>query len=550
MVLVAWTVRSRCVIGILRSVYCVQYGIMASDTMVESPAFINEPFSDFTDPQTAQQMREAIKSAISTLNRPRYPLILGGKEVDTTAEITSINPAHPGQVIGVHAAADASHVPAAVAAASDALPGWSALAPEERAQFLFRVAEVLRKRKMEFSALMVLEAGKNWEEADADTAEAIDFLEYYAHQALELAKAAPLQYPGEQNRFLYLPLGVGAVLPPWNFPLAVMAGMTCAAIVMGNTVVLKPSPMAPTIAAHFVELLSECGLPQGVVTLCQGGPEFGDALVGHPEIQFIAFTGSKKVGLHIHAKAAQAQPEQRGIKRTILELGGKDSIIVDADADLESAAMGVVASAFGFNGQKCSACSRVIVDKQVYDTFTGMLTSRATALTQGDPADNFATGPVASDIAYSRVLKYINDGAQQGTVICGGKAKTAPEDGYFIEPTIIVGLTPEDPLCQEEIFGPVLVVLPAEDFHDALRIANDTEYGLTGAVYTRSEQKLAQAAREFHVGNLYFNRKCTGAMVGAHPFGGFKMSGTDSKAGGPDYLHLFSQAKSIARKLS
>jgi 1-pyrroline-5-carboxylate dehydrogenase len=550
MVLVAWTVRSRCVIGILRSVYCVQYGIMASDTMVESPAFINEPFSDFTDPQTAQQMREAIKSAISTLNRPRYPLILGGKEVDTTAEITSINPAHPGQVIGVHAAADASHVPAAVAAASDALPGWSALAPEERAQFLFRVAEVLRKRKMEFSALMVLEAGKNWEEADADTAEAIDFLEYYAHQALELAKAAPLQYPGEQNRFVYLPLGVGAVLPPWNFPLAVMAGMTCAAIVMGNTVVLKPSPMAPTIAAHFVELLSECGLPQGVVTLCQGGPEFGDALVGHPEIQFIAFTGSKKVGLHIHAKAAQAQPEQRGIKRTILELGGKDSIIVDADADLESAAMGVVASAFGFNGQKCSACSRVIVDKQVYDTFTGMLTSRTAALSQGDPADNFATGPVASDIAYSRVLKYISDGAKRGTVICGGSAKTAPEDGYFIEPTIIAGLKPEDPLCQEEIFGPVLVVLPAENFDDALRIANDTEYGLTGAVYTRSEQKLAQAAREFHVGNLYFNRKCTGAMVGAHPFGGFKMSGTDSKAGGPDYLHLFSQAKSIARKLS
>jgi 1-pyrroline-5-carboxylate dehydrogenase len=521
-----------------------------SATVISSP-FVNEPLCDFTDPETAEQMRNAITAVTLALNGPKYPLMLGGKEVQIAAEITSIDPAHPGQVIGVHAAADVLHVSAAVAAVSAAQAGWSVLSPEERAQFLYRAAELMRARKMEFSAWLVLETGKNWSEADGETAEAIDFMLFYAREALKLSQSVPpIRYPGEENRFEYLPLGVGAVLPPWNFPLAITAGMTCAAIVMGNTVVLKPSPLAPTIAARFVALLSECGLPQGVVTLCQGGPEFGDALVGHPEIKFIAFTGSKKVGLQIHAKAAQTQPAQCGIKRTILELGGKDGIIVDSDADLESAATGVIASAFGFNGQKCSACSRVIVDNKIYDSFMGMLTERAAVLSQGNPAENFATGPVINHAAYDRVLKYIHDGAERGAVIYGGNAKTSPEAGYFIEPTIITDLAPKDPLCQEEIFGPVLVVLRAEDFDDALRIANDTEYGLTGAVYTRSEEKLAQAAREFHVGNLYFNRKCTGAMVGAHPFGGFKMSGTDSKAGGPDYLHLFSQAKSIARKLS
>ena len=515
------------------------------------PAFKNEPFCDFSDATTAQQMRDAIRQVEARLTAEKYPLVLDGEAKKTEAEIVSVNPARPGQTIGVYASADASHVPAAVASASKAFVSWSAQSTEKRADLLLRAASLLRERKMEFNAWLVLEAGKNWGEADADTAEAIDFLEYYALQAIELAHAKPsIQYPGEENQLIYLPLGVGAVLPPWNFPLAIMAGMTCAAIVMGNTVVLKPSPLTPTIALRFVELLIECGLPEGVVTLCQGGPEFGDALVGHPEVQFIAFTGSKKVGLHIHAKAAQTQPGQRGIKRTILELGGKDGIIVDADADLESAADGVVASAFGFNGQKCSACSRVIVDEKVHDEFVESLKTRVAALAQGDPAENFATGPVANDAAYERVLGYIQDGATRGTIIAGGHARTKPEDGYFIEPTIITGLTSSDRLCQEEIFGPVLTVIAAKDFDDALRIANDTEYGLTGAIYSSSEEKLSRAAREFHVGNLYFNRKCTGAMVGAHPFGGFKMSGTDSKAGGPDYLHLFSQAKSIARKLA
>ncbi|ADV84119.1 delta-1-pyrroline-5-carboxylate dehydrogenase [Terriglobus saanensis SP1PR4] len=524
---------------------------MTTSANTSLPVFANEPFCDFSDAKIAQQMREAIQHAESRLTAEKYPLVLNGEEKTTKTEIVSVNPARPSQTIGVYASADASHVPSAVASASKAFASWSAQSTEKRADLLLRAASLLRERKMEFNAWLVLEAGKNWGEADADTAEAIDFLEYYALQAIQLAHAKPsIQYPGEENQLVYLPLGVGAVLPPWNFPLAIMAGMTCAAIVMGNTVVLKPSPLTPTIALRFVELLLECGLPEGVVTLCQGGPEFGDALVGHPEVQFIAFTGSKKVGLHIHAKAAQTQPGQRGIKRTILELGGKDGIIVDADADLESAANGVVASAFGFNGQKCSACSRVIVDQSVHDEFVEMLKTRVAALAQGDPVENFATGPVANDAAYDRVLGYIQDGATRGTIVAGGHAKTKPEDGYYIEPTVITGLTSSDRLCQEEIFGPVLTVIAAKDFDDALRIANDTEYGLTGAIYSSSEEKLHRAAREFHVGNLYFNRKCTGAMVGAHPFGGFKMSGTDSKAGGPDYLHLFSQAKSIARKLA
>jgi 1-pyrroline-5-carboxylate dehydrogenase len=515
------------------------------------PPFVNEPFCNFSDPAIADQIRRAIAKVTSSLTTEKLPLVIGGVTIPTDAEIVSINPADPSQVIGVHASADASHVPAAVAAAAAAFPAWSAQTPQQRADLLIRASTIMRERKQEFSAWLVLEAGKNWGEADADTAEAIDFLEYYARLALELAQSKPsIQYPGEKNQLVYLPLGVGAVLPPWNFPLAIMAGMTCAAIVMGNTVVLKPSPLAPTIATRFVELLVECGLPTGVVTLVQAGPDFGDALVGHPQVEFIAFTGSKKVGLHIHAKAAQTQPGQRSIKRTILELGGKDSIIVDADADLESAAAGVVASAFGFNGQKCSACSRVIVEESVHDQFVEMIKSRTLALAQGSPAENVATGPVVDKAAYARVLSYIEDGASRGTVVAGGKAKTAPEQGYFIEPTVITGLKPDDRLSQEEIFGPVLIVLPSKDFDDALRIANDTEYGLTGAVYSSSPAKLDQAAREFQVGNLYFNRKCTGAMVGAHPFGGFKMSGTDSKAGGPDYLQLFSKAKSVALKLS
>ena len=511
--------------------------------------FRNEPFVDFTRAPNADAMRAAIEKVRGQLGQT-YPLVLGDAEVKSTTTLISTSPAHPDLVIGRHAEADADVVPHAVAVAERAFIEWSAKPMQERADLLFRTASTMRERKFEFCAWLTWEAGKNWAEADADTAEAIDFLEFYAREALRLAASAPpIQYPGERNDFVYVPLGVGAVIPPWNFPLAIMAGMTAAAIVTGNTVILKPSPLAPTIAARFLLLLEECGLPSGVVNLCQGGGEFGSALIQHPGIHFIAFTGSKKVGLDIHHKAAFVAPGQRWIKRTILELGGKDAIIVEADADLDSAADGVAASAFGFSGQKCSACSRVIVNESVYDSFLGKLTARIGRIAIGDPATNSALGPVISEQSYDRILGYIDDAAKQGTVLAGGKAQTPASEGYYIQPTLIAGVSPDDRIAQEEIFGPVLVALKSKDFDHALAIANDTEYGLTGGVYTGSAEKLAQAASAFHVGNLYFNRKCTGAMVGAHPFGGFKMSGTDSKAGGPDYLLLFTQAKSINYKI-
>jgi len=512
-------------------------------------SFRNEPFSDFSAPVVAAQMRLAIDEVRAQFPL-QFPLLLQNQEVPTESKIISVNPAHPDEIIAEHAAAGAALVPKAIQQAQNAFPGWSAKPPRERIDLLTNAASLLRERKMLFSAWMVLEAGKNWTEADADTAEAIDFLEYYARQAAYLAEVSPdIQLPGEIDRLVYIPFGVGAVLPPWNFPLAILAGMTCSAIVMGNTVVLKPSPYTPTIAAQFIALLTECGLPPGVVTLCQGGADFGDALVSHPLVQFVSFTGSKKVGLQIYSKIGHTIPGQNGLKRAVLELGGKNSIIVAEDADLESAADGMVASAFGFNGQKCSACSRAIVHESVIESFLELLKIRMQSMQQGDPAENFATGPVSSDIAYKRILDYIGQGISRGKLLCGGEAMTPPKAGYFIKPTIFTGLEPDDPVCMEEIFGPVLCVIPYKTLDEALAIANGTEYALTGAIYSTSEETLDRAAREFQVGNLYLNRKCTGAMVGAHPFGGFKMSGTDSKAGGPDYLLHFVQAKSIARKI-
>jgi 1-pyrroline-5-carboxylate dehydrogenase len=422
---------------------------------------------------------------------------------------------------------------------------------QERAALLFRAAGLVRLRKFELCAWLTCEVGKNWAEADADVGETIDFLEFYAREALRLdAATTPIQLPGERNQLRYIPLGVGAVIPPWNFPLAIMAGMTSAAIVCGNTVILKPSGDAPTIAAIFFSLLEEAGLPDGVVNFCPGaGAKFGSAIVAHPQTRFIAFTGSKAVGLEIHESAAKTQPGQKFIKRTVLEMGGKDSIIVEADCDIDAAVEGVTASAFGFNGQKCSACSRAIVSAAIYDTFCDRLRERVAELKQGDPAENFYAGPVVNKSAYNQILEYIAIGKSEGRPIAGGHAVENPDGGFFIAPTVIADVAPGARISLEEIFGPVLAVIKSTSFDDALAIANNTEYGLTGALYSESRAKLDRAREEFHVGNLYFNRKCTGAMVGAHPFGGFNMSGTDSKAGGPDYLLLFTQAKSIAEKL-
>ena len=508
------------------------------------PPFTNEPFKDFTDPCTKQSMLDALARVRTQLGH-NYSTNPGQKT------FTSTNPARPAEIIGIHPAATEADALAAVDTAQKTFATWSKTPVADRVKLLLRTAQLIRDRHFHFCAWLTFEVGKNWAEADADVGECIDFLEFYARQALHLdAATTPIQFPGERNLLRYVPLGPGAVIPPWNFPFAIMAGMTTAAIVTGNTVVLKPSPDAPTIAAQFVALLTEAGLPAGVVNLVQGGPEVGRAIVESPLIRFIAFTGSKKVGLEIHERAAKTQPGQRFIKRTILELGGKDGIIVAADADIDSAVEGVAASAFGFNGQKCSACSRVIVESPIYDAFCERLTARVAAITSGDPADNFYAGPVINPAAHKRVLDYIALGESEGRLLTGGKAISTPGNGYYIAPTVIADVAPTARLAQEEVFGPLLAVIRAKDFDEALTIANDTEYGLTGAIYSASRAQLDRAKAEFHVGNLYLNRKCTGAMVGAHPFGGFNLSGTDSKAGGPDYLTLFTQAKSVAEKIS
>ena len=495
-------------------------------------------------------MEEALADVESKLGR-EYDIIIGGKPIKTAGKIRSTNPAHPSFVVGVHQRATAEHVEPAMQAAQAAFATWSRIPAAERAALLFRAASLIRERSFEFCAWLTLEVGKNWAEADADVGETIDFLEFYGREALRLDQAkTPIQFPGERNQLRYIPLGVGAVIPPWNFPFAIMAGMTAASIVCGNAVILKPSVDAPTIAAKFMEILEEAGLPDGVVNLCSGeGADFGSALVVHPQTRFIAFTGSKAVGLEIHERAAKTQPGQIFIKRTILEMGGKDSIIVEPDADLNAALDGVVASAFGFNGQKCSACSRAIVAADIYDTFCDRLQERVSKIKTGDPTENIYTGPVISEKAYRKILDYIEIGKKEGTVLNGGHAIGNPADGYYIAPTVIADVAPNARISLEEIFGPVLAVIKSQSFDDALKIANNTEYGLTGAIYTSSREKLDRAREEFNVGNLYFNRKCTGAMVGAHPFGGFNMSGTDSKAGGPDYLLLFTQAKSVAERI-
>jgi 1-pyrroline-5-carboxylate dehydrogenase len=513
-------------------------------------AFSNEPFLDFKAPENIRKMQEALELVRGQLGR-EYHLIIGGHRVTTEAKIRSLDPSRPSQVVGVHQKAGAEHAEQAMQAALRAFELWSRASTGERTSLLLAAAEIIRKRKFEFCAWLTFEVGKNWAEADADVGETIDFLEFYAREALRLAEAkTPIQLPGERNELLYIPLGVGAVIPPWNFPFAIMAGMTAAAIVTGNTVILKPSSDSPTIAAKFVEVLEEAGVPGGVVNFCPGsGASFGNAIVEHPKTRFIAFTGSKPVGLEIHERAAKAQPGQIWIKRTILEMGGKDSIVVCADTDVDTAVEGVVASAFGFSGQKCSACSRVIVEASIYDDFVEKLRERVAKLTVGDPVANHNLGPVVNKAALDSILGYIEKGKKEGRLVAGGKAIETEAGGYFLEPTVFADIAPDAVIAQEEIFGPVLAVIKVENFKEGLKVANDTEFGLTGAVYTSDRERLDLARQEFYVGNLYLNRKCTGAMVGAHPFGGFNMSGTDSKAGGPDYLLLFTQAKSVAEKL-
>ena len=513
--------------------------------------FTNEPIRTFAEPDDVAAM-EAALARLRSAGPHFYPVTIGGRPVETADEIVSRNPYRPSEIVGRVGSASLAQATGAIEAAADRFETWKRVPAPERAEFLFQAAERIRQRRDDFNALLVLEVGKSWVEAEADTSEAIDFLEFYAREALRYADPPALTpIAGEENRLSYIPLGVGLVIPPWNFAFAIMAGMTSAALVTGNTVVLKPSSESPVIAAVFVDLLRDVGLPDGVVNFVPGsGRTIGDPLVLHPKTRFVAFTGSKEVGLRINELAAKPQPGQIWIKRVIAEMGGKDSIIVAADADLEAAADGIVASAFGFQGQKCSACSRAIIEESVYDELEAKILERVARLKVGDVTEfGVAFGPVINEGAMTSILAYIEKGvAEGGQQLAGGKR--LPGDGFVVEPTVIGNVKPDDTISQEEIFGPVLALLRARDYDHAIEIANGTEFGLTGAVYSRDDGKLEQARNEFHVGNLYFNRKCTGAFVGAHPFGGFNMSGTDSKAGGFDYILLFMQAKLVSKKLA
>ena len=516
---------------------------------MQHSSFKNEPLSDFKgNPEHFRQMQGALGDVQKELGA-RYPAVIGSERIETEETFHSYNPSDKTQVVGTFSKGDPDLATLAIEKAEKAFETWSRTPAETRAKLLVSAAKILRDRKFHFAAWMVYEVGKSWAEADADVAEAIDFCEFYAREMLRLAGRQPITpVPGERNRLEYIPLGVGIVIPPWNFPLAILVGMTTASIVAGNTVVLKPSSDSPTIGYKFFEALEEAGMPAGVVNYLPGpGSTVGDGLVTHPRTRYIAFTGSKEVGLHINELAAKPQPGQIWIKRVIAEMGGKDTIVVDSEADLESAVAGVAASAFGYQGQKCSACSRAIVVDTVYEPFLEKLMEKVEAIKIGDPADaETYMGPVINSKAKESILEYIRIGKSEGRLVAGGKEASGP--GHFIAPTVIADVPPEGRISQEEIFGPVLAVLKAADFDEALRIANNTEYGLTGAVYTKNRAKIEKAAERFHVGNLYFNRKCTGAMVGGHPFGGFNMSGTDSKAGGRDYLLLFTQAKLISEK--
>jgi 1-pyrroline-5-carboxylate dehydrogenase len=518
---------------------------------MQQEEFRNEAFTDFSQEQDAGAMREAIERVKSELGR-EYPLVIGGERITNEGRtFESLNPARKTEVVGRFQKATVEQARAAVERANEVFRTWSRTLPQERADLLFRVASLLRERRHYYSAWMVHEVAKSWPEADGDTAEAIDFCEFYAREMLRYAEGQPLtRIEGEDNRLEYIPLGVGVVIPPWNFPLAIMAGMTAASVVTGNTVVLKPSSDAPAIAYKFFELLEEAGMPPGVVNFLTGsGAEVGDTIVDHPLTRYVAFTGSKEVGLRVNERAAKHHEGQIWIKRVVAEMGGKDAIIVDSETDLEEAAAGVVASAFGFQGQKCSACSRAIIHSDVYDRVVERVAALTEKIKVGDPTDpSTQMSAVINEKAFRNISRYIEWGQEDGgRIVAGGK--TNGEEGFFIEPTVLADVKPGDRVEQEEIFGPVLACIKARDFDHALEIANDTEYGLTGAVYTNDEEKLRRAAREFHVGNLYLNRKCTGALVGVHPFGGFNMSGTDSKAGGRDYLGLFMQAKVVSEKV-
>lgn len=514
--------------------------------------FKNEPFTDFSKVENRVALEKALKEV-----RARFPLeipiVIGGERIYSEKTFSSINPSRQDEVVAKVHAANEENVTHALEVAWKAFETWGSLPAFERASLLIRAANILRRRKAEVTALMVYEVGKNWAEADADVAETIDYLEFYAREAVRYSQPQPLTpFPGEINEYRYIPLGAGAVIPPWNFPLAILTGMSVGAIAAGNTVVLKPASDSAAIGYVLVEILEEAGLPPGVLNYLPGsGSVVGDALVKHPKTRFVAFTGSKEVGTRIYAEAAKGQPGQIWLKRVIAEMGGKDAIVIDDrlnDRLFEEAVKAVVASAYGYQGQKCSAASRLILLESIHDRFLEALVEEVRSISIGPADENHFMGPVINASAESKILSYFDIGKQEGDLVYGG-SKISDLPGFYIQPTIFRNVSPNARIAQEEIFGPVLSVIKAKDFDEALQIANNTIYGLTGSVYTLDREHVAKARTVFHVGNLYINRKCTGALVDVHPFGGFNMSGTDSKAGGRDYLLLFLQGKSISEKI-
>jgi 1-pyrroline-5-carboxylate dehydrogenase len=508
----------------------------------------NEPVLDWSDEASIKAMSTALEDVGSSLNK-NYPLVIGGERVETDGEIVSVNPANPSQVVGRVAAAGEREADMALETATKTFESWSRTAPEARARILLRAAAIMRRRKFEMLAWEVYEGGKPWAEADAQFAEAIDFLEYYAREMLRLKDGVEIYaVPGEESRYFYQPMGIGVVIAPWNFPTAILTGMSSAAVVTGNTIIMKPSEYTSVLGAKIMEIFEEAGAPEGVVNFLPGyGSEIGDYLVTDARTRFISFTGSMKTGLRINELAARQIENQRWIKRVITEMGGKDAMVIDDSADLDAAAADIVTSAYGYAGQKCSAASRAIIHHDVYDEVLKKVVEKAQALKVGAPESvDIGMGPVISEPQFEKVSSYIDVGKEEGERLLG-EDPGDPEKGYFVPPTLFE-VDSGARVAQEEIFGPVLSIIQARDFEDALHIANDNPYGLTGGVYSKDRDHLELARREFNAGNVYFNRKITGALVGVQPFGGFGMSGTDSKAGGPDYLPLHMLAKTVVER--
>ncbi|MBB5232600.1 L-glutamate gamma-semialdehyde dehydrogenase [Deinococcus budaensis] len=513
-----------------------------------------QPFTDFTRPENVQAYQEALKKVRAELVGKHYPLIIDGERVDTAEKLTSLNPCDTSEVVGTTAKATVKDAQRALDGAWAAFESWKKWDMDARARILLKAAAILKRRRLEACALMSIEVGKNYAEADVEVAEAIDFLEYYARSAMKYAgfgAAETTWFEGEENGLMYLPLGVGVSISPWNFPCAIFIGMAAAPIVAGNCVIAKPAEDSGLIAGFMVDVMLEAGLPAGVLQFLPGvGKEVGEYLTTHARTRFITFTGSRAVGLHINEVAARTMPGQKWIKKVILELGGKDALIVDETADLDVAVTAAVQGAFGFNGQKCSAMSRLIVVDEVYDTVVGQFVERARGLQLGTGEENANVTAVVNQMSFDKISGYLDLAPQEGKVLLGGEApgEANGKTGYYIQPTVVGDVDAHARLAQEEIFGPVVSVLRARDWAHALEIANATEYGLTGGVISNRRERLEQARFEFEAGNLYFNRKITGAIVGVQPFGGYYMSGTDSKAGGPDYLANFLQLKTVTER--